>query len=136
MKEFKKNLMVALRPYVGMSMFFLGVVIGLSSIILYLLPGKGVLRRIGDPAILGLTRTDWVNLHVILGFVAAFFLLIHLFLNWRALVRYFVGKEFDLKNIRKEAIISFLFVLGLSLFIVVFKQESSAIVEFGKWIIF
>lgn len=132
MNQDKRHWKVLLRPYVSMTMFFSSIYLGISSIVVYVLPGKGILRRLGDPAILGLSRTDWINLHVVFGFLLVPLFAVHLYLNWRSILCYLRRKTKEFVQLRTEFILTLIITVALATAIILFPEWASALTLYGK----
>ena len=69
----------------------------LTSVILYIAP-EGRVAYWADWHLLGLSKTQWSDIHINLGFLFLAAGLIHLWLNWRPILAY-------LKNKAKELVV-------------------------------
>jgi len=84
----------------------------ISGIILYFTP-QGRIAYWINWKFLGLTKTDWTNMHIIFGIVFMLTAFFHLYYNWNALINYIYSKAKKAMNLKKElAIVSLLIVLS------------------------
>jgi hypothetical protein len=72
------------------------VVMLVTSIILYLVP-QGRIAYWSDWRLLGLTKTDWGNIHINTGFLFLTAIALHIYYNWKPLVVYLKNKARQLK---------------------------------------
>jgi hypothetical protein len=69
----------------------------ITSVILYIVP-EGRVAYWADWHLLGLTKTQWGDVHTAVGTLFLLFLLLHIWLNWKPLMNY-------LKNRRREMVV-------------------------------
>lgn len=103
-----------LRKIVSLSLFISLLLLTLTSIILYIVP-HGRVAYWTDWHLWGLTKTQWGNLHINIGFFFLLAGLCHVVYNWRSMIAY-------LKNRGKEIRVftpSFNISLSLTLLVVV-----------------
>ncbi len=84
------------RKITSMTMFVSFILLVLTSIILYIVP-HGRVAYWADWHLWGLTKSEWGNLHINLGFLfllAGFF---HMFYNWAPIKAYMKNKSRELK---------------------------------------
>ena len=102
----------------------------LTSIVLYIVP-EGRVAYWSEWTMLGLSKTQWGDIHINLGwlFLAAGFL--HLYLNWKPVVAYMKTKAKELKVFTLEFNIGLL----LTIFFIVGTLQGipplSTIIDFG-----
>jgi len=86
-----------------------------TSIILYIAP-QGRVAYWSDWKLWGLTKTDWGNIHINLGFLFFFALFLHIYYNWKPLINYLKNKTKAIKVFTPEfnaaLIITVAFFLG------------------------
>lgn len=85
-----------LRKITSMTMLVSFVFCVVSSIILYIVP-HGRVAFWTDWHLWGLTRTQWSNLHINLGFLLLIAGLLHLYYNWSVIMAYMKNKARELK---------------------------------------
>ena len=100
--------------YRGMTSFFTlfgFLVMSITGLILYIVPeGRVAYWTFWD--LIGLSKTDWDNIHIlssILFIIAGGF---HIYFNWKPLMNYFRDKVTHTVKLRKELVISL--VISLS----------------------
>jgi len=106
------------RMVVTLSLFFLAIVVIVSGVALYVGP-PGSLKQ---AALLGLTRSQWSDLHAVSALAMAGLVLFHVWFNRRALVTYLRGAK------AYEAILTAIIVL-------VFALTPLLNVPPGSWIV-
>jgi hypothetical protein len=85
-----------LRKMTSLTALLAFVVMLVTSIILYLVP-QGRIAYWSDWRLLGLTKTDWGNIHINLGFLFLIAIALHIYYNWKPLVAYLKNKAKQLK---------------------------------------
>lgn len=87
----------------------------LTSIILYIVP-QGRVAYWADWRLLGLTKTEWGNIHINLGFLFLLALFLHVYYNWKPLMAYLKNKTRQFKVFTPEfnaaMIITVVFTVG------------------------
>lgn len=92
----------------GMTSFFMTlgfILLVVTGIMLYIVPAGRVANWV-NWTLLGLTKTQWGNIHILAGFmlmIAGFF---HIYFNWKPLKHYFYSKVQKGINLKKEMVIS------------------------------
>jgi hypothetical protein len=79
-----------------MTMFISFILLVLTSVILYIVP-QGRIAYWADWHLWGLTKTEWSNLHINLGFLFLFAGFLHLYYNWRPITAYMKNRARKLK---------------------------------------
>ncbi len=85
-----------MRKITSMTMLVSLVLLILNSIILYVVP-EGRVAYWADWRFLGLTKTEWGNQHVTIGFLFLLAGLLHLYYNWAAVKSYMKNKVKQIK---------------------------------------
>ena len=85
----------------------------LTSIILYIVPA-GRVAYWSDYHLWGLTKTQWGNLHINLGFLFFASILVHTYYNWKAITTYLQNKSKEIRLFTKEFNIALLVTLIFS----------------------
>ncbi|MGE0088271.1 MAG: DUF4405 domain-containing protein [Bacteroidales bacterium] len=121
----------SLTSFISIGLLFTFLLMLFSGIALYIAPEGSVSRWIGWN-ILGLTKSDWENQHVVFSFVFILFALLHIFIiNWNLMVLYF-------KSENKKSMVSVEFLVVLILTIAIFIATNynlkpvSKLVGYGK----
>jgi len=68
----------------------------LTSIILYIVP-QGRIAYWADWRLWGLTKSDWGNIHINLGFLFLLSISLHIYYNWKPIVSYLKNKTKEIK---------------------------------------
>ena len=68
----------------------------LTSIVLYILP-QGRVAYWADWRLWGLSKSDWGNIHINMGFLFLAALCLHIYYNWRAITSYLKDKARRMK---------------------------------------
>lgn len=96
------------------------VLMVLTSIILYVVP-QGRVAYWADWRFWGLTKTDWGNIHINMGFLFLIALIVHLYYNWKPLINYLKDKAKKIKVFTPEfngaLVITIAFVVGTYLLV-------------------
>jgi len=79
-----------------MTMFVSFILLVLTSVILYIVP-QGRIAYWADWHLWGLTKVEWGNLHINLGFLFLFAGLLHMYYNWAPIKAYMKNKSRELK---------------------------------------
>jgi magnesium-transporting ATPase (P-type) len=120
------------RFFISFGLFIALFVILISGVILYIGPsGKAPTPVVWR--MIGLTKPEWQNQHIIFGFAFSLLALFHLFLiNWKAFFSYLKIKSQE--SLKKPVELIFIIVLALYVGIGTFYkiQPFSTILEFGK----
>lgn len=85
-----------IRKITSMTMFVSFILLVLTSIILYIVP-HGRVAYWADWHLWGLTKTEWGNLHINLGFLFLFAGFLHMFYNWAPIKAYMKNKAREMK---------------------------------------
>ncbi len=91
------------------------LMMALTSIILYIVP-QGRVAYWADWRMWGLSKTDWGNIHINLGFLFLISLFLHIYYNWKPITQYLKDKAKKLKvftpDFNTALIITLAFILG------------------------
>ncbi|MCK5515497.1 MAG: DUF4405 domain-containing protein [Desulfobulbaceae bacterium] len=85
-----------IRKVTSMTMFISFILLVLTSIILYIVP-QGRVAYWADWHLWGMSKTEWANQHINLGFLFLFAGLLHIYYNWRPITAYMKNKARELK---------------------------------------
>lgn len=80
-----------MRRYVSILLFFCLVVMGVSGVVLYIMP-HGRIAYWVRWHLFGLNKDQWGNVHIVFGFAMVVLGVWHLFLNWKAFLNYLKGR--------------------------------------------
>ena len=76
-----------LRKITSLTALLAFILMLLTSIILYIVP-QGRIAYWSDWRLFGLSKTDWGNLHINLGFLFLIAIGLHVYYNWKPLMAY------------------------------------------------
>ena len=82
----------------------------LTSIVLYIVP-QGRVAYWADWRLWGLTKTDWGNIHISVGFLFLMALGLHLYYNWKPMVSYLKNKLKQIKIFTLEFNIALIIIV-------------------------
>ena len=85
-----------IRKITSMTMLVSFVLLVLTSIILYIVP-HGRVAYWADWHLFGMSKTQWANQHINLGFLFLFAGFFHIFYNWRPITAYMKNKSKQIK---------------------------------------
>ncbi|MHC4751838.1 MAG: DUF4405 domain-containing protein, partial [Planctomycetota bacterium] len=91
-----------------------------SAIILYIVP-QGRIAYWADWRLLGLTKTQWGNIHIILGMLLLISISLHVYYNWKPILSYLKNKAKQLKVFTPEfnvaLVITAVFIVGTYIYV-------------------
>jgi hypothetical protein len=119
------------RKITSLTMLISFVPLALTSVILYIVP-HGRVAYWADWHLWGLTKTQWGNLHINLGFLFLLAGLLHIFYNWAPMVAYMKNKSRELKIFTPAFNISFLLTLAVSIGTLMNIPPMSTVIDFGE----
>lgn len=119
------------RKLVSLTLVISLVPLVLTSIILYIVP-EGRVAYWSDWKMLGLTKTQWGDIHINLGWLFLFVGLVHLYLNWKVILAYMKNKARELKVFTLEFITGLLFTLFFIVGTLLGIPPLSTILDFGS----
>lgn len=102
----------------------------LTSVILYIVP-EGRVAYWSDWTMLGLSKSQWGDVHINLGWLFLAAGLFHLYLNWRPVVTYMKSKAKELKVFTLEFNISLLVTIFFIVGTLMGIPPLSSILDFG-----
>ena len=82
-----------------------------TSIVLYIVP-QGRVAYWANWKLWGLTKTDWGNIHITLGFLFLIALVLHMYYNWKPLIAYLKDKARRLTVVTPEFNIALLLTVA------------------------
>ena len=80
------------------------VIMSISGVIAYIVP-HGRIAYWTDWHFLGLTKTNWNDIHILSGLLFLIAGGFHIYLNWKPLTNYFVSRTKDGLHLKKEIIV-------------------------------
>ncbi len=112
-------------------MFVSFILLVLTSVILYIVP-QGRIAYWADWHLWGLTKVEWGNLHINLGFLFLFAGLLHMFYNWAPIKAYMKNKSRELKVFTPSFNVALLIslVVGVGTYFEI--PPMSTVINFGE----
>ncbi|MDI6726944.1 MAG: DUF4405 domain-containing protein [Smithellaceae bacterium] len=98
------------RGFTSMLTAFSFAVMGISGILLFIVP-QGRIAEWTDWRMLGLTKTDWGNMHITTSLLFLIAGILHTWYNWEALVKYFSHRKEKGFALKKETVLSLVVAL-------------------------
>lgn len=92
---------VKIRKITSLTALLAFLVMLLTSVVLYVVP-QGRVAYWADWRLWGLTKTDWGNLHIVLGFLFLITLGLHIYDNWKPMISYLKNKLKQIKVFTPE----------------------------------
>lgn len=129
----KRNVLHAIK-WRNLASFFLtisGIIILISGVILYIAP-PGHYAHAVDWRILGLDKGEWEALHTLFSYVAVIFAIIHLVVNWKALVNYLWDRTKHAYRLKREFIITILLTLLIGVGTIENWPPFSTVMDWGE----
>lgn len=120
-----------MRRITALTMLLSFILLTLTSIILYIVP-EGRVAYWSDWKMMGLSKTQWGDVHINLGFLFLAAALLHLYYNWKPMTAYMKNRARELKiftpNFNVALLITLVFTVGTLINIPPF----SSILDFGS----
>jgi hypothetical protein len=102
---------MSMRKITSMTLLLSMLVLLLNSIVLYVVP-QGRVAYWADWTFLGLTKTDWAEQHITVGFLFLVAGLLHLYYNWNPILAYMRNRAREFKLVTLPFNIAFLLTLA------------------------
>ena len=122
-----------MRKITSLTLFIAGIIELITSVVLYIIPA-GRVAYWADYHLLGLSKTQWGDIHITVGTLLLFVAGLHIYYNWRPITAY-------LKNKAKKIVVfnkNFNIALIISLYVVSGTIYSlppmNYILDFGEYI--
>ncbi|TKB11622.1 DUF4405 domain-containing protein [Desulforhopalus sp. IMCC35007] len=119
-----------MRRVVSLTLVISLVPLLITSVVLYIVP-EGRVAFWSDWKMLGLTKTQWGDIHINLGWLFLLAGLLHLYLNWKPIVLYMKNKAKKLKVFTVEFNISFFLTVVCVAGTLMGIPPFSTIIDFG-----
>ncbi|MBW2476544.1 MAG: DUF4405 domain-containing protein [Deltaproteobacteria bacterium] len=120
-----------IRKTISLTALLSFILLMLTSIILYIVPA-GRVAYWADYHLWGLTKTTWGDLHINLGFLFFVTILIHTYLNWKAITTYMKNKTKDLRVFTVEFNLALIITLAFSVGTLYEVPPFSSILQLGE----
>lgn len=82
----------------------------ITSLVLFIVP-HGRVAYWSNWEFWGMTKTQWTNIHMNLGFLFILFTILHFYFNWNPILSYLKNKSREFKLVTKEFVISLALVM-------------------------
>ena len=90
-----------MRKFSSLTAFVSFILLVATSIVLYVEP-QGRVAYWSDWRMMGLSKTDWGNIHLNIGLLFLLAMALHLFYNWKPLVSYFKARVTAIRGLSRE----------------------------------
>ncbi|MEN8141038.1 MAG: DUF4405 domain-containing protein [Thermodesulfobacteriota bacterium] len=104
-----------MRKITSLTLLIAGIIELITSVILYIIP-SGRVAYWSDYHLLGLSKTQWGDVHITVGALLLLFAALHIYYNWRAITAYLKNKARQLtvfnKHFSTATLISLFVVVG------------------------
>ena len=120
-----------MRKIISMTMLLSFAALFLTSIILYIVPHGRVAYWSGW-RLWGLSKNQWGDLHINLGFLFLFAGLLHIYYNWKPLLAYMKDKAKKLKIWTTSFNVALIVILVVSIGTLLHVPPMSTIIDFGE----
>jgi len=107
------------------------VILIITSIVLYIVP-YGRVAYWTDWRLLGLTKTEWQNLHINIGIQFLLAICLHIYYNWKAIVKYLKGKMEHLVIFTTEFNLALIITLAVGIGTYLMLPPFSTIIELNE----
>ncbi len=120
-----------MRKITSLTMLLSFVLLVITSILLYIVP-HGRVAYWADWHFWGMTKTQWANLHINLGFLFLLAGFLHLYYNWKPMLAYMKNKSREMKVFTPSFIVALAlcFVVGVGTLMEV--PPLSTVINFGE----
>ncbi len=120
-----------IRKVTSLTMLLSFIALIITSVILYIVP-HGRVAYWTDWRLFGLTKTEWGNLHVNLGFLFLLAGFLHLFYNWSLIMSYMKNRARELKVFTPAFSLAFSLTLLVGAGTYLDIPPMSSVTEFGS----
>ncbi|MDG5469671.1 DUF4405 domain-containing protein [Deltaproteobacteria bacterium IMCC39524] len=120
-----------IRKTISLTALLSFILLMLTSIILYIIPA-GRVAYWADYHLWGLTKTQWGDLHINLGFLFFATILAHTYYNWKAIATYMKNKAKEFRLFTKEFNVALFLTLAFSAGTLYGIPPFSSILQWGE----
>ena len=128
--KYLEEVTMNLRRAVSLTLLISLVPLLITSVVLYIVP-EGRVAFWSDWKMLGLTKSQWGDIHINLGWLFLLAGLFHLYLNWKPILLYMKNKAKELKVFTVEFTISLVLTLVCTVGTLMGVPPFSTIIDFG-----
>ncbi len=119
------------RKITSMTMFISFLLLVLTSVILYIVP-HGRVAYWADWHLWGLSKVEWGNLHINLGFLFLFAGLLHMYYNWSPIKAYMKNRSREMKVFTASFNVALLLTLVVGVGTYLEIPPMSTVINFGE----
>ncbi len=120
-----------MRKITSLTMLISFVLLVLTSIILYIVP-QGRVAYWADWTLWGLSKSQWGDLHINLGFLFLLAGLLHIFYNWNPILAYMKNRAKELKIFTPAFTVSLVLTLVVGIGTLLNIPPMSTVINFGE----
>ncbi len=120
-----------LRKITSLTMLISFILLVLTSIILYIVP-QGRVAYWADWHLWGLSKSQWGDLHINLGFLFLTAGLLHIFYNWKPMIAYMKNRAKELKIFTPAFTVSLILTLVVGIGTLLNIPPMSTVITFGE----
>jgi len=120
-----------MRKITSMTMLLSFVLCVITSIILYIVP-HGRVAYWSDWRLFGLSKTEWSELHINLGFLLLIAGLLHVYYNWSAIKAYMKNKAKEIKVFTPSFNVALIITLVIGIGTYFQIPPMSTVIDFGE----
>lgn len=119
-----------LRKITSLTMMLSFILLVITSILLYIVP-QGRIAYWADWHFWGMTKTQWANLHINLGFLFLLAGFLHLFYNWKPMLAYMKNRSRQVKVFTPSFIVAMALCLVVGVGTLLEVPPLSTVISFG-----
>lgn len=120
-----------MRKITSLTMLISFVLLVLTSVLLYIVP-QGRVAYWADWHFWGMSKTQWGNLHINLGFLFLLAGLLHIYYNWKPMVAYMKNRAKELKIFTPSFTVSLVLTLVVGVGTLLNIPPMSTVINFGN----
>ncbi|WP_028583322.1 DUF4405 domain-containing protein [Desulfogranum mediterraneum] len=122
---------MSVRNITSLTLLLSFLLLTLTSIVLYIVP-EGRVAYWSDWRMMGLSKSQWGDIHINLGFLFLAALLLHLYYNWKPLMAYMKNRARELKIFTPDFTIALLLTAAFTVGTLLMVPPFSTILDFGS----
>ncbi len=102
-----------------------------TSVVLYITP-HGRVAYWSDWTFLGLSKTQWGDIHITVGLLFCIVSLLHIFLNWKPITAYLKNRAREMVVLTTPMVFSMILVIAVTAGTLLHIQPMQAVLDFGE----
>lgn len=122
-----------MRKIASLSLLIAGFIELITSVVLYIIP-SGRVAYWSNYKLLGLSKTQWGDIHITVGTLLLLMALAHIYFNWRPLTAYLKNKARQLTIFNRNFNIALLLSLYFTIGTLYHLPPMNLILQFGEYI--